>query len=52
MRGNARKVRVFHNLEINEQTTFASGANGYTTLTRRSAKALTQVVATHCGYYV
>jgi hypothetical protein len=41
MRDNALKVRVFHELEINEQTTFVSAANGCNTLTRRSAKALT-----------
>jgi hypothetical protein len=52
MRGNARKVRVFHKLEINEQTSFVSAASGYITLTRRSARALTQVVATLCGIYV
>jgi len=40
MRGNALEVRVFHKLEINEHTTFASTTNGYSTLTRRGVKGV------------
>jgi hypothetical protein len=44
MRGNALDLRVFHNLEINEQTIFASPAtNGAANLTRHSAKAVDPV---------
>jgi hypothetical protein len=45
MRGSARKVRVFHKLEINEQTTVVSAANGYSTFTRPSQCELEQNAA-------